>query len=386
MKHENRAPTGHGPEVDPGYAVLMERVVAAHREAVAKDNADDARWREVRRRVVDVAPLRRRTMMMWLVPIGLVSLAVALAVVGSTPEVPAPPHNDVAMLEQAVIGRVEGPSDTSSGPRVLTVIGGHRLDLHAGARVDIKVNDRSRFLVSVDAGVAHFEVVPRTAGQSFEVEVGTRRVVVRGTAFEVRRGVAGHSDTVKVLRGKVEIVDGHEVVALGAGETWSADVAPEPAEPVEPVDPVVAPFPDGSDGTIDVVDAVAPVEPPWTDTASADVGSDTPEVVSDTTPSQPQPNAPGRKKPATLPLEALDAGVEAALLASLRIGDCARANRAIGTIMNAHGAATPPEVVWMKAWCTRKAGDIATSRRLFDRVRGKVAWPVPADDTLPSVP
>jgi hypothetical protein len=84
--------------------------------------------------------------------------------------------------------------------------------------------------------------------------------------------------------------------------------------------------------------------------------------------------------------EPLSSAARDALLGAMRRGDCGRVEKALAAIITSHGKATPAEVLWMKAWCLRKRGDVAGSRSMFDRVAGRVGWPLPAGDELPPLP
>lgn len=117
-------------------------------------------------------------------------------------------------------------------PRTVELGDGSSVQLDAGARMSVRLGDRSRKL-SLIKGRALFDVAPDPS-RPFEVQAGGTRVVALGTRFVVSR--ESHDASVALIHGKVEV----RRPAQGKAASWILGPGQGVAtagRTVEPIDP-----------------------------------------------------------------------------------------------------------------------------------------------------
>lgn len=169
-----------------------------------------------------VTRLRRRSRPARTASVIVPALALAAAFLVTVPAAvavfSAPSPSQPQALASLGLGQVDlhGESTFSLGPSI-TVIGRGTLSVD-------RIHDRGAD-VSIDRGVATFEVEPGGVARDLRVSAGQVQVQVRGTIFSVAR-VEDRSG-VRVHRGEVAVVHDGQELRLRAGETWSTPIPVE---------------------------------------------------------------------------------------------------------------------------------------------------------------
>ncbi len=412
-RHDTRhqaPPSAGAPRVSPsGFRSLAQagwqhEIRAAHRARVDAEQPSDSAWTRLRARAEARLIRRRRVVASFAALSGLAFAAVAVVVA-------------LGVGSEAGVGAWAG----GEGGLSLRLAGGHQVAIAPAATLRIDETSATRLRAEVARGRVAFDVAPRREGDLFRVDFARHHLEVRGTAFEVE--VAGSGEAVVVVsHGVVDVYRDHSaLIRLRQGDRWTSEArAPEPTLTVAPTagtEAIGAPSgpaaaigpssPSASSKPVEVADgpppetvAAAPTEARPMAAQPAAVPMHPPREVAQPAPapfvkraSDAAPRAPHVVErevriegPPPVAAEPLSPSVESALLASLRIGDCVRAEKALAAIVRAHGPATPGEVWWMRAWCARRGGDLARSRRWFALASGRVEWSTPAGDELPPLP
>ena len=131
-------------------------------------------------------------------------------------------------------GPVVTPAAESPSVHTVRLADGSRAEL-PGARSDLEVleNSEHRISLRLEAGRAHFDVVPNPS-RSFSVEAAPYRVEVIGTIFDVERTT--ESVSVGVTRGKVRVYgpNGAEDLVAGQSRRFARTVTAAVKPPAEP--------------------------------------------------------------------------------------------------------------------------------------------------------
>lgn len=124
----------------------------------------------------------------------------------------------------AVAAPLAAPEPSGS---VLSLEDGSRLSIQPNADVHVELQRPDEVRLVQRAGVVNYDVRP-DPGRRFEVRASSVRVVVKGTAFQVR--VDPESVSVRVDRGRVVVEDASGGAELGAGEELKRAVLAPPRE------------------------------------------------------------------------------------------------------------------------------------------------------------
>ncbi len=126
------------------------------------------------------------------------------------------------------------PDRTAVVPSASTIASGLTADGVARPRFDVRAETGARWstrargsttVIALEDGRASFEVAHLESGQRFLVALPDGEVEVRGTKFTVDVAM-GATTTVEVASGRVALrLNGHEEIALGAGDRWRAPVS-----------------------------------------------------------------------------------------------------------------------------------------------------------------
>ncbi|MCC6623729.1 MAG: FecR domain-containing protein [Deltaproteobacteria bacterium] len=274
--------------------------------------------------------------------------------------------------------------DGGARGRTLEAFGRHTIIVEPGAALRVRQWAPAGMDLELEAGSATFEVERASTAETFVVHAGPVEVRVKGTIFSVDRGARGDT-RVTVDRGRVVVSHDGEDIDVEAGERVVIPAEATTAAAAEDA-PSVSDS-GGQAGTAGTAGAAA-VEAPREG------------------PSTPRPQ-PARKRPAPEKVVEIDVGMQRApgvgaaapevtaadaarlvepILMTVRAGRCAQALNAIGEIRRATHEDGPRSLLWLRAWCKRKLGDVEGSASLFRRYGSAGPWPVPVGSELPPLP
>lgn len=229
----------------------------------------DAQWERISEQLPGPRAARRMSPRLTLA----LGVACALALAWGGSRFYAAPETAASVWEGSVVASDKAPVN-------LTLAEGTVIALDPRSRVSLMHSEARRVQVSLTGGGARFDVAKRRA-RRFSVQLGKVEVLVTGTQFHVVRSrvTGGERVRVDVEEGSVEVHRaGLGVVALEAGDHWSAFVADEtqalaPSGAAEAEAPSL-PSAEGANGADSAVPeaATVPEMQPEADEASPDDG------------------------------------------------------------------------------------------------------------------
>jgi hypothetical protein len=147
---------------------------------------------------------RARVRQAILVVAALVLLAVSLTL-RERPTRPAPGHEALVVYSEGETVAGEHTLAVNGDGRLVTRLGPDLLAVDGHSEVSVRNATEEEVLIRLDRGTVAAHVEPRTGGERFNVIVGDRTVVVRGTRFAVTRLPEG--DVVVVVdEGQVDVM------------------------------------------------------------------------------------------------------------------------------------------------------------------------------------